>query len=437
MKKAVIALPGCLVLGVAIIVTLLGINKINRNVLIYKYDNSKSGVGITIDRSEYSDDKLVIYGSGFDAYMEVSACYDNRLNSIDETYDYNVSNKKITISIENAKRISGIYMQAGDLEYRIRYLDTNQYAMIWSEFVCDVGYEEKGNIEAYYTRQELAAKQTALNVANKKLADNFSIIEGNWESQKAFLSFRKEDENFYFMESTIGNHEARISKEPIVEISINENTDGSIKAEIVCSGGSEQRRAEFILYSDGTICDKYAMDITYSRTDMPIEQWQENINQLYSVNEKLKEDLALISEYSLAPVELGATTDLSGKNQLNYSQDMPYTFYNYNPEEGMDIENFEASGYYYGGELRCTTIDTTNPNIEIMMLHTGINIDAAKESMVDFFEYEVHEPVSSPIEGEFVEFTHNLVHVICFIDSDTGEIRRIMAYLDNQVDYVE
>lgn len=437
-KSIVIALLCGIFSVLAILIVIFGIKKVTPNAICYTYVDDEARADITIAKSEYYDNKLVIYGSGFDEFTEVNSCYDNMLCAIDEEFTYDISDKKITIVIDDAIRISGIYIQAKEEEYKIRYLDSNQFAMIWSEFVCDVGLTESGNIEAYYTRQELGARNAASNVADRMLAENFSYLEGNWAAENDFLTFRREDDSFYLMEGSIGNQEAHVMKSPIEEISINENEDGTINAEVICGGGSEQRRSVFIVSSDGKIIyDKYAPDIIYAWTDESIEQWQDNINYLQNLNENLEEDLALISEYCIVPVELGATTDLSSEMQLNYSQDMPYTFYNYNPEEGMNIEDFEAYGYYYGGELRCTSIDTTNPAVEIMMLHVGVNIVDATDCMVDYFEYTAHDPVSNPIDGEFVEFTHNLVHVICFIDSDTGEIRRIMAYLENLADYTE
>lgn len=434
-KKIVILLVCCTFLAIAIIVATC---IMYRNVIVYKYNNNEVKAGITIEKSEYYNDKLVIYGNGFDRSMEVSGCYDDMLKPIDDNFSYDISTKKIIISIEAARRISGVYIKSGDVEYKIRYLDSDQYAMIWSEFVCDIGIVENGNIDAYYTSQELESMKAVQIAEDIKLSNNFSPLEGNWESENEFITFRCEGDSFYLLEGMNSNKGASIIDSPIYEISLGENKDGSMSAEVICGGGSEQRRTVYLISSDRvTITDKYAPNIIYKRTDKSIEQWQENVNYFHNRIESLEEDLALVNEYCLMPVELGATTDLSDENKLKYSQDMPYTFYDYNPEEGMDVENFKAYGYYYEGDLRCTLIDTTNPNIEIMMFHTGVNIEDATECMVDFFGYTVHDPVSNPIDGEFVEFTHNLIHVVCFIDSDTREIRRIYVYLENLADYVE
>lgn len=153
----------------------------------YTY-NQEDILSVSIEKTMYYSDKLVIqFDKGSISDAEAVVCYDDEFNVIEDT-DFSVSKDKITIKCENPSKISGLYIKvSSDKEIKVRYLNTDKYAMIVYTWACDIGMMPNGDLDTYYTekeKEERAEREAELEAAE---AEAFSLIEGVWENDEKTL----------------------------------------------------------------------------------------------------------------------------------------------------------------------------------------------------------------------------------------------------------
>ncbi len=153
----------------------------------YTY-NHEEILEISIEKTMLYSDNLVIEFSEDSLYgAEEVVCYDDDFNMMDDI-DYSVAKDKITIHTERASQISGLYIRVNfDKEINVRYLDSDNYAMIVYTWADDIGMMPQGDLDTYYTekeKQEQAEREAELEAAE---AEAFSLIEGIWENDEKTL----------------------------------------------------------------------------------------------------------------------------------------------------------------------------------------------------------------------------------------------------------
>ncbi|MGN0325829.1 MAG: hypothetical protein ACI4DW_05935 [Lachnospiraceae bacterium] len=163
----------------------------------YVYDDADVIDSVSIEKSVYDENRLKIYMSG--AFTpDYIMCYDEDFDLIDCEWEYNYLNGKMVIKGEEAEKISGIFFADSYMQYYIRYLDSDQYAIFSLCFADDAGWLEcEGDATLYYTQEELDAQRESAEEAQRKIEETFAEFEGMWVSDEdpgAYVRFYYEDD---------------------------------------------------------------------------------------------------------------------------------------------------------------------------------------------------------------------------------------------------
>ena len=234
----------------------------------YTY-NHEEILEISIEKTMIYSDKLVIEFSEDSLYgAEEVVCYDDDFNMMDDI-DYSVAKDKITIHTESASQISGLYIRVNfDKEINVRYLDSDNYAMIVYTWADDIGMMPNGDLDTYYTekeKQERAEREAELEAAE---AEAFSLIEGVWENDEKTLRL----EIMY------------VDENRVIKVYEEEDTSSGLPAEIPIDGISvneESEPVEVIVYDNvswGAAYSFYLSDnntkLQYYNSDIVLEKIQ-------------------------------------------------------------------------------------------------------------------------------------------------------------------
>lgn len=157
----------------------------------YQYEEAQVTNEFKISKSIYSDDELDIYISDLGDGFELT-CFDKDFQMIDKDFDAKYKNGKYCIKGENADLISGIELRSQSVIFHIRYLDSNQYAVLCEYDATDAGWIIEGDAEKYYTEEELNEQKRSKEEYINRQSKNFSLLEGYWyckEDSDSYLHF--------------------------------------------------------------------------------------------------------------------------------------------------------------------------------------------------------------------------------------------------------
>lgn len=151
------------------------------------YDYDKEAVeGIKIDKVEYNDDSVVVYFDEF-PYESIGKvrCFNSKFEEIEYNAQFSFDDNILTIETDNAKKVSGIYVKdsESDEEFYVRYLDSDEYAVIAFLWVDDIGYEIFGEVEEYYTQEEYWQIENQQALREEAMNSLFSMLEGIWTNE--------------------------------------------------------------------------------------------------------------------------------------------------------------------------------------------------------------------------------------------------------------
>ena len=232
----------------------------------YTY-NQEEILEISIEKTMLYSDKIVIeFSDDSISKAEEVVCYDNDFNVV-EYIDYTIGEDKITIHTESASQISGLYIRVNfDKEIKVRYLDSDNYAMIVYTWADDIGMMPNGDLDTYYTekeKQERVEREAELEAAE---AEAFSLIEGIWENDEKTLRLEimYVDENrvikVYEEEGVNSGLPAEI---PIDGIDVNEESE---PVEVIVYDNVSWGAAYwFYLSDDNTTLQYYGLDIVLQK----------------------------------------------------------------------------------------------------------------------------------------------------------------------------
>lgn len=279
---------------------------------VYHYTHTKLIDEFTLTKSVYSIDSLELYLSGLDGDYKLT-CYDAEFQIIDADFETDYKNGVYTIKGAEAERISGIMLSGNIVRFRIRYLDSSQYAILCDYDATDVGWITQGDEEKYYTQEELEAQRTAAENYNKNQEQTFNQFEGLWtctEDASKYLNFYY-DENgnrkliWCHLDGQGGYTEENIN---VDEINI---VDGTFGPELmIIDGISWGARYDFGLSSDR----KMILDRRLDREEIYLRE--SNIPEELSVNKEFfmnslffDEDRALGAAYAMQKIGAGVIVE--------------------------------------------------------------------------------------------------------------------------------
>ena len=113
-----------------------------------------------IKKTVYSPGVMELYYRGGQFKDNPIRCYDANFEDLGDQFDHTFRNGVLTVRADFAEKISGLTIEdrAHDIIYRLRYLDSPQFAWLADVFWYDKGWSETGDREAYYSAAELQAE---------------------------------------------------------------------------------------------------------------------------------------------------------------------------------------------------------------------------------------------------------------------------------------
>ena len=167
---------------------------------VYAYGESSLTEAFSLEKMAVYQDRAELYfeNASFDTISKVF-CYDKDFKYLEEAeIDFNKG--VLTLKSSDPAKISGIALYvSSDYYFKIRYLDSDQYAVLTYEFVSDIGFEEFGDRKAYYTDEELKKEKEDEQAEYESDRKVFDYLEGNWVSEdgNSRKYFYEENGKFY------------------------------------------------------------------------------------------------------------------------------------------------------------------------------------------------------------------------------------------------
>lgn len=196
MKKKVLFISAAILIVIfAVLILIPVISKydqpgviIRDNSKSYFYKNSVINSSVDIKSATYTEEKFVLKADFNFAHGDISTvtAYNSNHERIEESFDYKYSLDKLTLEGNKISEISGLEIHfEGNMEpyVRLRYLDSDQYAILVYHFADDAGYITLDDTNLFLTHDELdaiKAKQEAIEANNEEI---FSKYEGEWYSE--------------------------------------------------------------------------------------------------------------------------------------------------------------------------------------------------------------------------------------------------------------
>ncbi len=156
------------------------------HVKTYRYSKQDDILDEYLIKTEYYEDKLIVHFSE-DALSEVEDvnCFDSEDEWVEDRAEFEFEDDVLTIYSENATKITAIDVyEHSERYFSIRYLDSNQYAMLLYTWVSEMGMEPTGDMDAYLTQEE----KDTIEENNAKwaatIAEKFALVSGVWEDEE-------------------------------------------------------------------------------------------------------------------------------------------------------------------------------------------------------------------------------------------------------------
>jgi len=223
---------------------------------VYKYTHEEI-LGVSIEKTVVYSGKMVIYfGKDSLPAAEQVITYDKNFNVIEENVDFTVEKDKLIINSERASDISGLYIRVHtDEEIHVRYLDSEDYAMIVYTFVADIGMCGEGDTDTYYSEEEKQRKAEIEAEYHAIQKENFRLIEGIWAN----------DDNTFRLEIKVKDNER------IMEVY--EESGEWTSSIAVIEVYEEEEVTQVTVYDDPNWGAAYNMELNKENTEM----WYEGI----------------------------------------------------------------------------------------------------------------------------------------------------------------
>ncbi len=139
-----------------------------------------------ITKTVYVPGKMKLYYKGANLQGAPVRCFDANFEDLGGEFEPVFEKGVLTIQVDFAERISGLEIEDRDYDviYRLRYLDSPQFAWLADLFWYDYGWMKTGDTERYYSEDELEAQAKAKQSAKTwESQRHFALLEGAWISR--------------------------------------------------------------------------------------------------------------------------------------------------------------------------------------------------------------------------------------------------------------
>lgn len=181
-----------------VLVVMLGaLTACSMSATTYTYQNDEVE-GVKIEKTEIHRDKIVIqFAKDSFSKVEHVVCYGADFAVLEEQPEFLFRSNTLTIETENAGLISGLYVEENQEFYmKVRYLDSDAYAMLVYAEYNDAGLMISGNKDTYYTQEEKAEQEAKELALAEKENSSYGKLVGTWmnESETVSISFFSESD---------------------------------------------------------------------------------------------------------------------------------------------------------------------------------------------------------------------------------------------------
>ena len=160
--------------------------------VVYQYSETEVLMdGSHIQKTVYAPGEMKLYYRGMDLDESQIKCYDADFMELDGEFAHTFKNGVLTIKADFAEQISGLMIDDSvhDTIYRLRYLDSPQFAWLADTLWYDYGWMELGDAERYYSEAELQTQADKANEERQETLDLFALLEGTWVSEDGLQKY--------------------------------------------------------------------------------------------------------------------------------------------------------------------------------------------------------------------------------------------------------
>lgn len=149
---------------------------------VYQYRETEVFQNFYVKKAVYTPGELKLYYRGGAFKDNTVRCYGADFEDLGDAFAYTFQNGVLTIRADFAEQISGLMIDDPDqsVRYRLRYLDSSQFASLTDIFWYDDGWSETGDAEAYYSAEELQAEADRKAAIRQETQETFALLEGTW-----------------------------------------------------------------------------------------------------------------------------------------------------------------------------------------------------------------------------------------------------------------
>lgn len=213
---------------------------------VYEYRTTGEDIvpSLYLVKTEYYSDEVVIY-------------WDGTLSSLEDwnfSDDFIVDGNKLTLKTENPKAFNSFSVRCEDFSYSFRYLDSEQYACLYTVMDSEGGLNFSGSIDRYYTDEEIEKQNENIRKREEEEKEVFAKLEGLWVCEDGDYIRVYEDESYAIEYSVNGKQGKESSVLLIDNLYAKENNIG-----ISYIDGPFDMMIDIILSDDGSsfeYCDK-------------------------------------------------------------------------------------------------------------------------------------------------------------------------------------
>ena len=144
-----------------------------------------------IKKTVYSPGLMKLYYRGGQFKDTPIRCYDADFEDLGDQFEYSFKNGVLTIRAQFAERISGLTIDdsAHDTIYRLRYLDSPQFAWLADTLWMDYGVMTMGDEALYYSNAERQAQAERERAEREQMRNTFALLEGTWISEDGLQKY--------------------------------------------------------------------------------------------------------------------------------------------------------------------------------------------------------------------------------------------------------
>ncbi|MCR4787952.1 MAG: hypothetical protein K5888_05140 [Lachnospiraceae bacterium] len=155
---------------------------------VYKYKDPDKSHDIVLKKTVYKDDSVIIYFSGDTEFSKEAKssieCFDKDGKKISESkYSFKFKDGQVIIKTSNPEKISGVYLypdEYHDMYFMIRYLDSDDYAILTNYFVYDLGWSPSGDEDKYLFESEKKEREDNAAEAARIDSEAMEMLVGHW-----------------------------------------------------------------------------------------------------------------------------------------------------------------------------------------------------------------------------------------------------------------